>query len=77
MCIRDRRIIEAIRSRLKVRRERVPHNIERTGNTSSASCAILLDEQNKSGALKNGDLIALSAFGAGFVTGAALLRWTK
>lgn len=71
------RIIEAIRSRLKVGRERVPHNIERTGNTSSASCAILLDEQNKSGALKNGDLIALSAFGAGFVTGAALLRWTK
>lgn len=71
------RIIEAVRSRLGVERERMPHNIERTGNSSSASCAILLDEQNRSGALKNGDILALSAFGAGFVTAAALLRWNK
>ena len=42
-----------------------------------ASCAILLDEQNRAGNLHAGDVIALSAFGAGFVTGAALLRWTK
>ena len=69
------RILEAVRSRLKVGPERMPHNIERTGNTSSASCTILLDELNRAGELKNGDIIALSAFGAGFVTGAALLRW--
>lgn len=71
------RIIEAVRSRLGVGREKMPHNIERTGNSSSASCAILLDEQSRSGALKNGDIIAMSAFGAGFVTGAALLRWNR
>lgn len=69
------RILEAVRSRLKVGPEHMPHNIERTGNTSSASCTILLDELNRAGELKNGDIIALSAFGAGFVTGAALLRW--
>ena len=71
------RIIEAIRTRLKVERERMPHCIERTGNTSSASCAILLDEMNRTGRLQSGDIFALSAFGAGFVTGAALIRWTK
>lgn len=69
------RILEAVRSRLKVGPEHMPHNIERTGNTSSASCAILLDELNRAGELKEGDIIALSAFGAGFVTGAALIRW--
>ena len=71
------RILEGIRTRLGVEAEKMPHTIDRTGNTSSASCAILLDEQNRAGNLHAGDVIALSAFGAGFVTGAALLRWTK
>ena len=69
------RIIEAVRERLKLTPEQMPHNIERTGNTSSAGCAILLDELHRSGALKPGELIVMSAFGAGFVTGALMLRW--
>lgn len=71
------RILEAVRSRLKVGPEHMPHNIERTGNSSSASCAILLDELNRSGKFKNGDIIAMSAFGAGFVTAGALLKWNR
>ena len=70
------RIVEAVARRLKVETERFPHNIERTGNTSSASVPILLDELNRSGALRPGQLLALSAFGAGLSTGACILRWT-
>lgn len=70
------RIVDAVRHRMKVEPERFPHNIERTGNTSSASVPILLDELNRSGALKPGQILALSAFGAGLSTGACILRWT-
>lgn len=70
------RIVDAVRHRMKVAPERFPHNIERTGNTSSASVPILLDELNRSGALKKGQILALSAFGAGLSTGACILRWT-
>jgi 3-oxoacyl-[acyl-carrier-protein] synthase-3 len=71
------RILEAVRARLKQPPERFPHNIERTGNTSSASVPLLLDELNREGRLKTGDLLAMSAFGAGLVTGACVLKWTK
>ena len=69
------RILEAVRTRLGLPKEKFPSNIARTGNTSSASVPILLDELNRSGALKPGMLIAMSAFGAGLTSGAALLRW--
>ena len=69
------RILEAVRTRLGQPKEKFPSNIARTGNTSSASVPILLDELNRSGALKPGMLIAMSAFGAGLTSGAALLRW--
>ena len=70
------RILEAVRTRLGLPKEKFPSNIARTGNTSSASVPILLDELNRSGALKPGMLIAMSAFGAGLTSGAALMRWT-
>ena len=69
------RILEAVRTRLKVGEERFPHNIERTGNTSSATVPVLLDELNRSGALKPGSRVILNAFGAGLCTGTALLTW--
>lgn len=69
------RILEAVRNRLKQPEEKFPHNVERYGNTSSAGVAILLDELNKAGALKRGEYLALSAFGAGLTSGACLLRW--
>lgn len=69
------RILEAVRMRLKQPREKFPHNIERYGNTSSASLPLLLDEVHRAGKLKRGDTLAMSAFGAGLTTGACLLTW--
>ena len=50
-------------------------NIERYGNTSSASLPMTLDEANRAGKLKEGDLIAMMAIGAGMAWGGALVRW--
>lgn len=71
------RIIEAVRTRLKQPKEKFPHNIEHYGNTSSASVPILLDELNRAGALQKGEIVVLSAFGAGLCTGACAIRWSK
>jgi len=69
------RIINAIREYLEQPSEKFPTNIEDHGNSSSSSCPILLDECNRKGLFKKGDLIAMSAFGAGFVSGAVLFEW--
>ena len=69
------RIINAIQHYLEQPQEKFPANIADHGNSSSACCPILLDECNRSGRFKRGDIIAMSAFGAGFVSGALLLEW--
>ncbi len=71
------RIIDAVARRMDIAPEKFYHNIERFGNTSSASIPIALDELNKAGKLKAGDYIVLSAFGGGLTTGACVVRWTK
>jgi 3-oxoacyl-[acyl-carrier-protein] synthase-3 len=71
----NQRITDAVRERLGVSPEKVYSNIERVGNTSSASIPICLDECVRSGRIKKGDLILMSAFGAGVTWGAVLLRW--
>lgn len=71
------RIIEAIRHFVQQDKEKFPINIHKYGNTSSATIPILLDEMNRGGKLKTGDLLLMSAFGAGFTTGACIIRWTK
>lgn len=69
------RIINAIQEYLEQPKEKFPTNIEDHGNSSSSCCPILLDECNRKGVFKKGDLIAMSAFGAGFVSGALLFEW--
>lgn len=69
------RIIKAIRHFLEQPEEKFPTNVEDHGNSSSACCPILLDECNRKGLLKKGDKIAMSAFGAGFVSGAVIFEW--
>jgi len=69
------RIMETIREYLGEKEEKFPRNIHKYGNTSSASIPILLDEMNKEGQLKNGDLLVMSAFGAGFSSGACVVEW--
>jgi 3-oxoacyl-[acyl-carrier-protein] synthase-3 len=68
------RIIEALTKRLGVAPERVYRNIERLGNTSSASVPIALDEARRAGMIGPGSLVLSVAFGGGLVWGAALYR---
>lgn len=70
----NQRILNAAQARLKLPQEKFPGNIERLGNTSSACIPMLLDEMRRDGRLQEGQLVALSAFGAGLTHGAALLR---
>jgi 3-oxoacyl-[acyl-carrier-protein] synthase III len=72
----NRRIIEAIRERLGLAAEQVVLNIDRFGNTSSASIPISLDEVVRAGRLAPGDLVAFVAFGGGATWGASVMRWT-
>lgn len=69
------RILDMIRQHMQVDAERFPNNVAKYGNTSSASVPILLDELNRAGKLHYGDIIAMSAFGAGFTSGACVLEW--
>ncbi len=69
------RIINAIQEYLGQPADKFPVNLTDHGNSSSSSCPILLDECSRSGRFKKGDLIAMSAFGAGFVSGAVLFEW--
>lgn len=71
----NQRITEAVRERLGVCAQKVYSNISRVGNTSSASIPICLDECARNGSLKKGDLILMTAFGAGVTWGAVLMRW--
>jgi 3-oxoacyl-[acyl-carrier-protein] synthase-3 len=72
----NRRIIDATAKRLGItEEERVFVNLHNYGNTSSASIPISLDEANRSGRLKSGDIVLLDAFGGGFTYGSALMRW--
>jgi 3-oxoacyl-[acyl-carrier-protein] synthase-3 len=70
------RIIDAVRERLGVPADKVPVNIDRYGNTSSASIPITLDELARGGRLKPGDLVAFCAFGGGATWGASIARWS-
>jgi 3-oxoacyl-[acyl-carrier-protein] synthase-3 len=69
------RIVESVVDRLGIPREKCWLNIDRYGNTSSASLPISLDEANRAGRLRPGDLVAMMAIGAGMAWGSALVRW--
>ncbi|HEX2057128.1 MAG TPA: beta-ketoacyl-ACP synthase III [Actinomycetota bacterium] len=69
------RILEAIADRLGTPRDKLFSNIARYGNTSAASIPMALAEAQEQGALRDGDLVVLAAFGAGFVWGAGIVRW--
>jgi 3-oxoacyl-[acyl-carrier-protein] synthase-3 len=70
------RIIEAAAKRLKIPREKIIVNIERYGNTSSASIPIALSETIDRGKLKDGDVILFTGFGGGLSWGSVAWRWS-
>jgi len=69
------RIIDAAATRLGFGPERTLVNIERYGNTSSASIPLALFEAVDDGRVRDGDLVLCSGFGAGMTWASALLRW--
>ena len=69
------RMIESVAERLGFPMEKIVINIENYGNTSAASIPIALDEAVRAGRIKRGDLILMSAMGAGITWGTAVLRW--
>ncbi len=73
----NRRIIDAVRQRLGTPPDKVVVNIERYGNTSSASIPISLDEVVREGRVKPGDHVGFVAFGGGATWGASIARWTQ
>ncbi|HET6842365.1 MAG TPA: beta-ketoacyl-ACP synthase III [Candidatus Angelobacter sp.] len=71
----NRRIINSTAERLGLKEEQVIINIDEFGNTTAGTIPLALNSAREQGRLKKGDLVLLAAVGAGFTTGAALLRW--
>lgn len=71
------RIIDKAKQKLEIPEDRYYTNIERFGNTSAVGIPLLLDELNKQGKFKKGNIIAMSAFGGGLTTGACIIEWNN
>jgi len=69
------RIINGVGKRLKVSTDKVFINVDKFGNSSSATTILSLDQLVRSGKVESGDKILLTAFGAGLTSGAAVLEW--
>jgi 3-oxoacyl-[acyl-carrier-protein] synthase-3 len=71
----NKRIIMSTADRLGMDPERVIINIDRYGNTTAATIPLAMQTAREEGRLKKHDLVLVASVGAGFTTGAALLRW--
>jgi 3-oxoacyl-[acyl-carrier-protein] synthase-3 len=69
------RILQCLGERIGVPQEKIYINIHKYGNTSAATVPIALDEANREGRLREGDLVLMCAFGGGFTWGSVILRW--
>lgn len=71
----NKRIIDFASQKLKLPKDKFYMNIEKYGNTSSASVPIALDELNRLGKLERGDLLIITAFGGGLASASCLIKW--
>lgn len=69
------RISQYVQAKMGLRDDQVYNNIMRYGNTTAASIPIALSEAHAEGKIKEGELVCLAAFGAGFTWASALIRW--
>jgi 3-oxoacyl-[acyl-carrier-protein] synthase III len=69
------RIIDAARERMGLDKDKVMINIDKYGNTTSATIPMCLSEWWAAGKIKKGDKLVLASFGAGYTWGAILLSW--
>lgn len=70
----NQRIIDALVRKLDVPEDRVIVNLDRVANTSTASIPIALDEEVRSGKIQPGDIVVMTAFGAGVTYGAVVVK---
>jgi 3-oxoacyl-[acyl-carrier-protein] synthase-3 len=68
------RIIDAVVERLEIPKEKVVVNLDRFGNTSSATIPTAYDEAVRAGRLKRGDRVVFAGFGGGFTWGSVLFK---
>ena len=73
----NQRLLDQVADRLELSPAQRFSTIAETGNTSSASLPIALDQAARSGRLRHGELVVLAAFGGGLTWGTALLQWTR
>jgi len=71
------RIIMAVARVLGIRKDKIFINLQRYGNTSAASVVIALDEAIKEERIRKGDIVVLTAFGAGLTSGSVVFCWNK
>jgi 3-oxoacyl-[acyl-carrier-protein] synthase-3 len=71
----NKRIIMATADRLKMPMDKVIINIDRYGNTTAGTIPLAMQTALETGRLKKGDLVLIAAVGAGFTSGATLIRW--
>jgi 3-oxoacyl-[acyl-carrier-protein] synthase-3 len=69
------RIVQAAAKRLGLGMERFFLNMDEYANTSAASVPIALDELNRTGRMKRGDLVLFTGFGGGLTYGGILMEW--
>jgi len=69
------RILEGVSERVEIPLDRFYLNVDRYGNTSSASVPTALDEAIEVGKIHDGDLLLLTALGGGLAWASALIRW--
>ncbi len=72
----NNRIIEAFSQKAEIPMDRFVVNLDKYGNTSSATIPVAMDEAFRSGRFKKGDIILTAAFGAGLTVGSALIKWS-
>ena len=71
----NKRILDATLERLEIPASKCWMNLEKYGNTSAASVPMTLDEANRAGWFKPGDVILMMAIGGGMAWGASVVRW--
>lgn len=72
----NQRILDATAARLGLPHERVASVLARYGNTTGATLPLALDGSLADGKIRRGDLVVFTAVGAGFTSGATLVRWS-
>lgn len=71
------RIIQSAAKRVKLPLEKVIINLDKYGNTSSASIPLALEEAVRDGRIKKGDIVLMVGFGAGLTWASIVMRWGK